>query len=362
MGNMEMIWLNYNSRRIHMRKFICILFAILILAIPALAEENLLINGDFTQTKNGNPVGWSRDMWFTDEGVSILDVDANGYEGDCISIRNVSINDARFTQVVAVEPDTLYRISCMCKVSGVSDEGIGATISIKDTFTYSDALTDTNGEWVPLTLYGRTGEDQTELTVFARVGGYSNEASGHAWFDNFEMSAVEAAPSDVIVKNFAPISAKHDDNSSTAVKDDNAEPARNTPMYVLLTAIYMLVIFAVAKKHRRNSELSANVYKSHFALMIGAALALRIVLAAKIPGYNTDINCFTSWANHMANVGPGNFYHTGVWCDYPPLYMWMLAPVGLLQSGLNLATRSAVQLIILKLWPIVFDVLCAALI
>ena len=135
-----------------MRKFICLFFAILILAIPTLAENNLLINGNFEQITNGNPVGWSRDMWFTDEGVSVLGVDEYGYEGSCISVSNVSDNDARFAQVVAVEPDTLYRISCMCKVSGVGEEGIGATISIKDTFTYSDSLTDTQGLWVPLTL------------------------------------------------------------------------------------------------------------------------------------------------------------------------------------------------------------------
>ena len=34
-----------------MRKFFCIFFAILILALPALAEGNLLINGDFYKKK-----------------------------------------------------------------------------------------------------------------------------------------------------------------------------------------------------------------------------------------------------------------------------------------------------------------------
>ena len=345
-----------------MRKFFCIFFAILILAIPALAEENMLINGSFSEIKGANPVGWTREMWFTDEGVSVLSVEDDGYEGSCISVSNVSINDARFAQVVAVEPDTLYCIRCMCKVSGVGEEGIGATISIKDTFIYSEALTDTDGEWVPLTLYGRTGEDQTELTVFARVGGYGNEASGRAWFDSFEMTAIDEAPAGTVVEDFTTISSKSDDSSFTSADSANEEPARSTEMYVLLTAIYMLAVMAVAKKHRRSAEQSAKFYGKCLAGMMAAALLLRIVLAAKIPGYNTDINCFTSWSRHMASVGPVNFYNTGVWCDYPPLYMWMLAPIGALQSLLGLATRSGAHLILLKLWPIVFDLLCAWLI
>ena len=352
---------DYNARRIFMRKFFCLFFVILILAIPALAEENLLINGSFSEVKNSNPVGWSREMWFTDEGVSILSVEEEGYDGNCISVSNVSLNDARFAQVVAVEPDTLYRISCMCKVSDMGEDGIGATISIKDTFTYSESLTDTAGEWVPLTLYGRTGEDQNELTVFARVGGYSNEAIGRAWFDNFEMTAVSSAPADAEVKNFKPISSKSD-SSFSAVEDEETEPPRSTEMYVLLTAIYMLAILAFVRKHRRSPEQHSGHYLSAFIFLMGIAFALRILLAAMIPGYNTDINCFTGWANHMASVGPAKFYNTGVWCDYPPVYMWMLAPVGALQTLLGLESRSGIHLILLKLWPIIFDMLCAWLI
>ena len=91
-----------------MRKFFCLFFAILILAVPALAEENLLINGDFSAVNGPVPVGWSRDMWFTDEGVSILTVEEDGYDGNCISVSNVSLNDARFAQVVAVEPNGTF--------------------------------------------------------------------------------------------------------------------------------------------------------------------------------------------------------------------------------------------------------------
>ena len=346
-----------------MRKFFCLFFALLMLSssLAALAEGNLLTNGDFSEVSGANPVGWSREMWFTDEGVSVLTVEEDGYEGNCISVSNVGLNDARFAQTVSVEPNTLYRIACMCKASGGGETGIGATISIKDTFCYSDALLDTGGEWTPLELYGRTGADQTELTVYARVGGYSNENTGRAWFDSFEMFEVDSAPESAIVWDFTPASQKSE-SSFSAADDAQTEPERNTEMYVLLACVYLLAILAVAKKHRRSPERSAQFYGRCFIGMLAAALLLRLILAVKVPGYYTDINCFTSWSLHMSSVGPARFYHSGMWCDYPPLYMWMLAPIGMLQSLFELNLRSGAQLIVLKLWPILFDLAAAWLI
>ena len=103
-----------------MRKFLCIFIAILtLLTVPALAEENLLTNGDFSAGSGRFPDGWTTELWYTDEGVSVLDVEDGGYDGRCIRVSNLSDNDARFAQKVSVEPDTLYRISCMCRAEGI---------------------------------------------------------------------------------------------------------------------------------------------------------------------------------------------------------------------------------------------------
>src|SRR5699024_1321656 len=149
------------------------------------------------------------------------------------------LNDARFAQTVAVEPDTLYRITCVCRASGIGDAGAGATISIENTFSYSNAVRDTGGEWETLELYGRTGEDQTELTVFLRVGGYSAESAGEAWFDDVEIAAVDAAPDGVAVASFAPISSDvGSDEAESPAEAATEAPERNTEMYVLLACVY----------------------------------------------------------------------------------------------------------------------------
>ncbi len=300
-------------------------------------------------------------MWYTD-GSSVLSIDPDGYEGNCIMVNNVSENDARYAQTVEVEPNTLYRISCMCKVENVGDEGIGANISIENTFCYSDILTDTGGEWVYLELYGYTGEDQTELTIFARVGGYSGEATGCAWFDNFEMVQLDEEPEGVVVQDFTPVGSSGSSSLDSSDTEEEEEPDRNTEMYVLLTCIYVLAVVAVARKYGRSPERSSEYYRNCMIVLTLIALAIRLIFAAIVPGYNTDVNCFTSWANTMASAGPVQFYQSGTWCDYPPLYMWMLAPIGYLQSALGLTFRSGAQLVLLKLWPILFDLAASWLI
>ena len=66
------------------------------------------------------------------------------------------------------------------------------------------------------------GEDQTELTVFLRVGGYSAESAGEAWFDDVEIAAVDAAPDGVAVASFAPVSSD--------AGSDEADPRRRRPL------------------------------------------------------------------------------------------------------------------------------------
>ncbi|MBR6889632.1 MAG: hypothetical protein IKN05_01445, partial [Clostridia bacterium] len=130
-----------------MKKALCalaVLMLILSLGQLALAEgDNLLTNGDFSDVNGDLPRGWRRDMWLTDAGVSVLTVDEDGYEGNCVTVTNVDENDARFAQSVKVKPDTLYRISGMIRAQGCDEGGYGASLSLENVFVYTDAVYDT---------------------------------------------------------------------------------------------------------------------------------------------------------------------------------------------------------------------------
>ena len=189
-----------------MRRFVPLLLLFVLILSPALAEgDNLLVNGSVDEVSAaGYPVGWYQDMWFTTEGVSTLTVESDGVEGSCLSVSSQSVNDARWAQDVSVEPDTVYRISAMVRAEGIGASGYGANLSISGLSVYSDMVYDTGGDWVELSLTGRTGPKQTSLTVFARIGGYGDENlnTGQAWFDNLSLVELSDAEAGDVIYNF----------------------------------------------------------------------------------------------------------------------------------------------------------------
>ena len=352
-----------------MKKALCALAALLLilsLGHLALAEgENLLTNGDFSDVKGDLPRGWRRDMWLTDTGVSVLTVDEDGYEGNCVTVTNVDENDARFAQAVKVEPDTLYRVSGMIRAEGCDEGGYGASLSLENVFVYTDPVYDTGGEWQYVEMYGRTAPDQTGMTVFARVGGYGTLARGRASFDNLEVVELDEAPEGAVVNEFYREAAYDDDDDDDdgGGDDGDAMPARNTESWLLFTCVYALAVIGFVRKRDR-SALAPEPARLRLALWLGlaAALILRLVLAARVRGYNTDINCFTGWSERMYSMGAARFYDPQYFCDYPPGYMLMLWPVAALRRLLGLQANGGAYLILLKLMPILADVGGAALV
>ena len=349
-----------------MKKTTCAILTLLLmlcLGVAALAEEteNLLINGDFSEIEGDEPVGWRKDMWLTDTGVSLLTVDPDGFDGNCVTVTNVDANDARFAQTVAVEPDTMYCISGMIRASDCDDDGYGATLSIEDVFVYSDGLYDTDGEWEYTELYGRTGPDQTMLTVFARVGGYGALSRGRASFDDLAVNRVVEAPEGAVVYDFFRDASA--DSADSGDSDATAEPSRNTEAWLLFTCVYALAIMGFTRKRRRSAEpMGRKKLWVLFGVGLMASFALRLVIATRVRGYNTDINCFTSWSERMFTMGPGRFYDPEYFCDYPPLYMLLLWLVAALRRLLGIAVGTPGYLILLKLMPMLADLAGAVLV
>ena len=366
-----------------MKRFFAMLFCALLAlsAGAALADtgENLVVNGDFSEADaSGLPVDWTRGMWYTDSGVSRLYLSEDGYEGGCAVVVNADANDARFAQTIDVEPDSYYRFSCMVRAENCGDAGYGATLSFENTFVYSESVLDTAGEWRELCVYGKTGEDQTQVTLMLRVGGYGSENTGSASFDNVEAVKLDAAPEGVEVFSLEVVGSSGGSSAATAV--DEGMPQRNTEAYLLLTALYGVLILALARRsHRLEGDPAGTLWTrdgwdraldrgserhAHIALWIGLAIALvvRIVLGATVRGYNTDINCFSAWSERIFENGVLHFYAPDYFCDYPPGYMLLLWPVAALRSLLNLPVQGAVHLALLKLIPILCDLLGALLI
>ncbi|MBO4886183.1 MAG: glycosyltransferase family 39 protein, partial [Clostridia bacterium] len=311
--------------------------------------KNLIVNGGFEASGGGLPDNWAVGRWYWDEGVSYLTLSDDAFTGEAsVCVENVAENDARFEQTVAVEPNAYYRISCMVKAEGCGMERAGAGISIENTFVSSNYAYDTAGEWTRVELYGRTGASQKSLTIMCRVGGYSSLNVGKAWFDDVEVVRLAALPGGVVEKSLAT-------NAPSGSQAGDGQASNYAMPVMLASALFAAAALALtlwARRHPFDGKKSAAILAA--ALAVG--VAARVVLAVAVRGFEVDVNCFEGWADRMAQFGPWGFYGAG-WCDYPPGYMLILWPFGLIRGLFGIAYNSRLHWLLVKLPPIACDVL-----
>jgi dolichyl-phosphate-mannose-protein mannosyltransferase len=348
-----------------MKKILWLLVLLMALAPQAALAENLIKNPGFEAVSGDTPAEWLRDMWQNDEGVSALTSDGNAFEGDfCAKVQNLSDNDARFTQTVDVEPGKTYRVSCRIKAEGVGEEADGAGISIKDTFASSELLYDTQGAWVPVELYGVAGEDQIKLTVMARLGGYGSTNAGTAWFDDFVMEKIDAAPAGANVYTFTPVEANNDQQDVDFSVSDAPERGPYTILLIVIEALslILMVLGVLAAGKGALENFSKEALHRVLWLSLAVGFVVRAVVAVTVYGYGVDMGDFAAWGARMAVTGPSGFYSADVFCDYPPGYMYVLWAIGALRSLFQLDYDSRLFWLILKLPAILLDLAAAYLI
>ncbi|NLO16254.1 MAG: phospholipid carrier-dependent glycosyltransferase [Clostridiales bacterium] len=315
---------------------------------PQIAYGNdILTNGDFESiTGEGLPEGWYTDAYIKSATLSSFEV-SSGKEGNGASIINRGLNDARFFQTVPVYPNTVYCLEA--DVLAEAHDGKGANLSVADVYTFSKSVYSSGGDWQHITLYGLTNSDQRDVTIFARLGGYSGESMGMAVFDNVRLYPVQAVPSG------EPLTYWFSQQPAKAEEMD--EEVRSHWLILLVTVLcytaFALIVAGKIEVHF-NQSLTSSKYQNQYiwAVLLLAAL-VRWAIAIVVPGYGVDIGCFTGWANRMAEVGPAMFYRTDIHSDYPPGYMLALWPLGVL--GRWLGTGATEWMV--KQPPILCDVL-----
>jgi len=354
------------------KRILLLLLGFMLLVCPsAFAGEdgNLLVNPGFEEIgSNGLPVGWYTDAYVKREGVSRFSVTEEGLDSQAAAlIENFDMNDARFAQTVKVRANSMYRLSGWIKAEDILDAGHGANLSVEGVYVFSESLYDTRGEWVYIETYGLTAEDQTEVTIFARVGGYSGESQGSAAFDNLSLVEVEALPVDVFADAWYTIPSievldETNDNSTDA-------PQPFWPWLIVLSLVFSIAALFASKplqfdrreRALREAAENSGILRGVPTLMIVGlfiASALRIAIASLVEGYQVDVNCFTAWGNTMASVGPTLFYQSN-WCDYTPGFIYVMGLNGLLSKLFSGVVTAA---FVHKIVPMACDVIAACLI
>ena len=197
--------------------------------------DNLIKNGDFEKlSSQGLPESWYTDAYVY-QGYTTFS-SAQGQQGRGAHIQNHMPNDARFAQSVSVSPATLYRLHGYVKAD--AEGGLGANLSIEGIYVFSQSVYDTKDGWQEVTLYGRTGENQRSVTVYARLGGYSGEATGEACFDDITLCRVDSVPAGAYALSWYQQEPAQPESSNTA-------PAPGMlPLIVFAVLFYHLFLFA----------------------------------------------------------------------------------------------------------------------
>ncbi len=112
--------------------------------------------------------------------------DMNSYK-----IENKDFNDSMFYKEIEVYPNTVYKVSCMIKTKDVENEkqnaDTGAHICINKTLEKSVNVTGTT-DWKKVDFIFNS-KNNTKLEIGFRLGGYSGNSKGTAWFSDFEIES-----------------------------------------------------------------------------------------------------------------------------------------------------------------------------
>lgn len=330
-----------------MKRCLTLLLIVLLCLLPAAVfAENLLQNGGFEQVDEaGRPVDWTENAYRTQTGYSRMGLSQEKVHSGQYSavVENASGNDARLICTVQVEPSSLYRLSGYVLVDHMEDTGNGANFGLEGLYAFSECLFDTEGDWKYLEWYGETGPSQTELTFGVRVGGYSAESVGKAYFDDIALEKVEELPTGVFADLWY--------YESTPVQEEEPdEPQKHTLMFVVLALAFALLCVI---GYYACSHLGAKAGTVLLCMALAAAAGLRVYLGLNVSGYQVDMNCFTAWSLRMASNGPAGFYAADYFCDYPPGFLLLIWPVGLLLNAIGYGSTFAP--LVVKLLPILCD-------
>ncbi|MBO5501978.1 MAG: carbohydrate binding domain-containing protein, partial [Clostridia bacterium] len=324
-----------------------------VFAIPAIAvaEENLLKNGGFEQLNSkGDAEGWYENAYHDEVGYSQLSIASEKAHSGQYSalVENASSNDARFVCTVAVKPNTTYKLSGYVFVESMEPGGNGANLAVEDLYAFSDCLFDTTGEWQYVEWYGQTGFDQKSVTIGVRVGGYGAESIGKAYFDDLSLEKVDKVPQGFSASSwYVYKEAPKTDENPTMGQHHN-----HVALCILCGFLFSFLI-ALYMRHFRWVQKQNHTY--FLLIVITLAVMARIIMGGLMDGYPVDIGCFQAWSLRMADKTPLGFYSPDYFCDYPPGYMLLLWPVGLLLRAVMPLGNHALNLLVLKSIPLICD-------
>lgn len=152
------------------------------------SEANAIINSSFEEERDGRPLTWTT---ATHSGRGEFNIGAEARSGArSAQIRSSAGGDISWSQRVAVQPDTSYRLSAWIKTDDVRG-AMGALLNVHELqgaqTVRTKAVTGTT-DWSQVQVEFNSG-DHKALTINCLFGGWGR-STGTAWFDDVKLTAL----------------------------------------------------------------------------------------------------------------------------------------------------------------------------
>lgn len=320
---------------------------------------------------DSNPIeAWHQDAYRTGNGVTEFEVVATGGPdgGPYWRIKSNEPNDARWVKTFAVVPETYYRLHAFVRAEAAVGADRGANLSVLGIVDASEDFVRTDGKWLPIEYVGKTGADQTSLTVAMRLGGYGYLTAGTAEFSGFELAELGQAPPEGVEWDYwyphedegtdLPVVNKNNVGMSTLAFDATVYAM---DVFGCLAGVW----FVLRPSGRLTPKLKGDerTYGRALWIVFCAGVALRLGLSVTVKGHPIDMLDFGLWADRAYSGGLGGFFDAGMFADYPPGYIYALYAIGALREAFGLtASDSPASWLLIKLPAIAADLAISCLI
>lgn len=350
------------------RKLFAVLLSVVIITgffLPtafADTESDIIKGGDFEDAFDF----WYWYSWYED--VSSLEIDKEIFHSGTASLKisSKSENDARAIQEIPVSPLAYYTVTAYIKTKDVAESDsehnrVGATISILNTmFVSSSVYGDT--DWTKVEFSFRTAATMDTVELCFTLGGYGALNSGTAWFDDITVKRVSSAPTNC---HYMTSSTQKQESNGRTWDGHTLTEKPDAVKWMAFAFIWFAVLAALAIAFAETGDICENEKKLKrvFVFAITGATLFRVAVAMFAPGFPADIGLFKYWGWY-ASKDLFNMYSStsGIgFLDYPPLYMYVLAPIGAAASGLSNVMGGALTALLLKMPSLIADIVTSVL-
>jgi len=176
------------KRRQLLRIIVLVIAASSICSAALAAGEELLVNGLLAQGAHGKPVAWRYQSFSPDPAAEQYswEVDASGI--GILKIVHIRSSDSRWIQNFPVSPRTWYHVSGWIRGEHIEPPvAIGAHLSIAENGYSSEDLRGT-GDWRQVGFWMKTAAEQKSAELECRLGSFSAESAGTAYFTAISVS------------------------------------------------------------------------------------------------------------------------------------------------------------------------------